>query len=295
MVVEALGENVNWWITINEPMIFILHGYLLKMWPPGKSSPKALSRVMAHMAAAHCSAYKRIKLSAAKAKRSDVRVGLAHAIPIYDPADESSRRDRFAVRNRDLFMNKLFLRLLHHKSGYLPAYLFGVGGSKSTLDFIGVNYYFREFISGHSKNLQEQALGRVAREDKRYQNAKKSNLDWEIYPKGLYRALMGLKSYGVPLLVTENGLSTDRDEERWDYIQTHLVEVHRAIRDGAPVVGYLYWSLLDNFEWSLGYRPHFGLIGVEEVTGRRMIKPSAQHYALVCESNVLDLTESFRE
>src|ERR1041385_2734416 len=84
------------------------------------------------------------------------------------------------------------------------------------------------------------------------------------------------------------GICTADDDLRWEFIRDHLKNIHRAIEEGVDVTGYLYWSLLDNFEWAEGYKPRFGLIEMDYATGRRTVRQSARKFAHVCESGILE-------
>jgi beta-glucosidase len=88
-------------------------------------------------------------------------------------------------------------------------------------------------------------------------------MGWEIYPEGLYRLLVRYARFGWPLFVTENGIADGRGVQRADFIRAHLYALDRARAEGIDVIGYLYWSLIDNFEWSHGYRGRFGLFTID--------------------------------
>lgn len=135
-------------------------------------------------------------------------------------------------------------------------------------DFIGVNYYFHRKFG--DKNQYE-----------------KSDLGWDIYPRGIYNILTELKKYHKPIYITENGLADATDTKRAKYIRDHLSWVGRAIHDGVDVRGYFYWSLLDNFEWAHGFEPRFGLVEMNYDTMERKIRPSAYEYKKICENNKL--------
>ena len=109
-------------------------------------------------------------------------------------------------------------------------------------------------------------------------------MGWDIYPEGLYDLLMSLKIYNLPVFILENGICTDNDALRWDYIREHLEELHRALGQGVRVIGYIYWSLIDNFEWDKGFAPCFGLVHVDYQNYKRTIRPSAQKLAEVFKS-----------
>ncbi len=93
----------------------------------------------------------------------------------------------------------------------------------------------------------------------------------------------------VPLLVTENGIGTTDDAQRIDYVRQALSGVLQALDDGVDVRGYTYWSLLDNFEWAMGYRPKFGIVGVDRESFARTPKPSATWLAGIAAANALDV------
>jgi len=287
-MVTALGSKVRYWVTINEPMVYVYHGCLIKYWPPGRSSLKAAFKTIAHFAQAHCRVYNMIH---ERYKRNAWRkpcVGLSHSIQVIEAHRKNSFRDRLAVGLRKSLNNRLFLKLIYHPMQYIPAMLMGTGGNKRCLDFIGLNYYFREIIvsSKRIKSLLD-LTGEVCTSDRRALESERSDMDWEIYPEGIYRILMDLKPYSLPILITENGVCTEDDDVRIRFLKGHLGQVRRAIVEGVQVIGYHYWSLLDNFEWSFGFRPRFGLIHVDFKSKLRTIKPSGKYFAKICEKNSL--------
>ena len=153
-------------------------------------------------------------------------------------------------------------------SNYFPR---SVGGFQ---DFIGCNYYQEIFLSLKKKDASAT-----------------SDLGWRFYPEGIYRVLMNLKKYNLPIYITENGLADAKDEKRKEFIATHLKWMHKAIEDGADVRGYFHWSLLDNFEFPevRGFWPRFGLVEVDFKTQQRKIRQSALEYATICKNNALDV------
>jgi len=141
---------------------------------------------------------------------------------------------------------------------------------KNHQDFIGLNYYFhRRFPKNENKEI--------------------SDMDWEIYPEGIYHVLKDLKKYNKPIYITENGLADAKDEKREKFIKEHLKWVHKAIQEGVDVRGYFYWSLLDNFEWDKGFWPRFGLVEIDYKTMERKIRNSALEYAKICRENRLEV------
>ena len=143
------------------------------------------------------------------------------------------------------------------------------------LDFIGLNYYF------HSR--------RSFLFFERNENNIVSDINWEIYPEGLYHVLKDAAQYNLPLYVTENGLSDAKDMLRRDFIKDHVRWMHKAIAEGVPCKGYFYWSLLDNFEWEKGFDSRFGLIEIDYKTFKRTPRTSAEYYADICKTNQLKI------
>jgi beta-glucosidase len=151
------------------------------------------------------------------------------------------------------------------------------------LDFLGVNYYFRQKIAA------DPTIATLGFRQVPVEGAVRTALGWEVYPAGLEEILLRLtKDYDPSALyVTENGSAwTDEpdangyvaDRERTAYLLEHVDAVAQAIAQGAPVRGYFAWSLLDNFEWAYGYRPRFGLAYVDYDTQSRVLKLSGQSY-----------------
>ena len=147
-------------------------------------------------------------------------------------------------------------------------------------DFLGINYYGGNLarISLFPPSATVPPPG-----------APFSDIGWVIYPKGLYDIMHQVhRRYpGKPILITENGLADHRDALRPAFIADHLRWLHQAIREGVPVEGYYHWSLLDNFEWSDGFGPCFGLCAVDYRTGKRTPRPSAWLYAGIAARNGL--------
>lgn len=142
------------------------------------------------------------------------------------------------------------------------------------VDTIGLNYYFHKKFGGDEVH-------------------QKNDMGWDLYPEGIYHVLCDLKQYGKPIFVAEAGIADELDVHRGAYIHNLLYWVHRAIDDGVPVKGFMYWSLTDNFEWALGYEKRFGLIAIDYHTKVRTVRPSALVYKQVCETNALDVTSRF--
>lgn len=152
------------------------------------------------------------------------------------------------------------------------------------MDFIGVNYYSRQLVE-----VKKWGIGNLAMDvcKNNHHPVKKNSLGWDIYPEGLYEVLLKLKKYRLPIIITENGICTSDDNLRWEYIYAHLKNICLAMEEGVNVKGYLYWSLMDNFEWDKGFKPRFGLIEVDYNTYERKVRESAGKFAYVCKTGAL--------
>lgn len=140
-------------------------------------------------------------------------------------------------------------------------------------DFVGVQYYSRRRVGaqGIVQPPEETKLTQMREED---------------YPDGLENVIGEAAYYSkCPVIVTENGVPTETDEDRVTYINKAIRGVANAISSGIDVRGYIYWSAFDNYEWMDGFRPKFGLIGVDRETQKRRPKPSAYHYQSIISSN----------
>ena len=156
--------------------------------------------------------------------------------------------------------------------------------SRRSLDYIGLNYYSRSLVEVKRWGVMN-LLSDVC--ESGHSNLKKNDMGWDIYPKGIYDLLMELKRFRLPVFILENGICTSDDNIRWEYIKEHLENIHKAITEGANVLGYTYWSLLDNLEWDKGFWPRFGLVEVDYNTYQRRVRESAKKFAEVCRTNRL--------
>jgi beta-glucosidase len=274
-VAEELGEDVDLWITINEPVIYAYEGYVLGAWPPGKNNFKTAMRVLKHMLLAHAEAFHTIHTVLG----DRARVGIAKHCRVIDPFRRQSPFDRMAAYYIDYILNRHFLKACINGTITPPVALFRhVPRLKNTLDYIGLNYYSREMVRFTPFVLGADSFNLITKP-----GAPVSFLSWEIYAYGLYRLLKILKKYKRPVYITENGMAAENDEERSRFIVDHLVQVHRAIREGVDVRGYYYWSAWDNFEWAEGFTPRFGLTHVNYKTQKRVLRASGRLFAEIAE------------
>lgn len=280
-VLDEYGDLARWWITLNEPAVHVFKSYVIGQWPPGKQDYPAAFKVFRNMLRAHVRAYHAIH-----SRQPTAMVSVAkHALSL-TPCNPNSFRDRLSVRLRTYLFNHLFLDALHKGSLRVPGLFWERLPSGHTLDFIGLNYYTRDFVQSTAWSF-EGLLGSVCTLDHHARVGKRNELGWETYPEGLAHFLKVYSKYKLPILITENGTPTANDEDRWTFIFLHLWQVARAIADGIPVVGYLYWSLLDNYEWADGFVARFGLLGVDYATQKRTLRQSARRLETIIRRNEL--------
>ena len=286
-VVHEYRDLVRYWITINEPGVYTSQGWVLGVWPPNRRNLREAMRVLRHMAYAHGRAYHAIH-----DEQPDALVGVAHHWRIFDPADPRRRGDRLIAAVRNRVMNLAFPIAIRH-GRLIPPLGNGrvISWLANTEDWVGLNYYTRE-RDHFDPRLPHLLFGREM-----FADVERNQLNWEIYPEGLYRALMTIAppGSGANVIVTENGVPEpdDQDRIRPAYLVSHLAACHRAIQEGVHLGGYCYWSSLDNFEWAEGFEPRFGLVHVDYATQARTPKPSAYLYRDIIRRNGLsagDLT-----
>ncbi len=281
---REFGDLVNFWMTVNEPNIYAYQSYMAGTWLAQKRDPRASFNVITNLVRAHAAMFHAIKRVA-----PDAQVGYAQHWRAFEPLHENSLLDRAATGIRARLLNELFYRTIEDGHMPLPRGLRqAIPEAYGTRDFIGVNYYYHEHTAFDLRNAA-QVFGRsVFHADvKRLRNFFEST--GNVNPHGFFEILMQLRAYEVPLYITENGLyETDRDDQL-RYLITHLRALHDAMEAGTDVRGYFWWSLLDNFEWSEGFTPRFGLYHTDYATQTRTLKPVGQVYAQIIRANgILD-------
>lgn len=281
-VVREYGDLVRWWITFNEPVVQVFKGWILGQWPPGKvqNFPAAI-KVIRHMLRSHVKAYHAIHEA-----RPDAMVSVAkHALAL-TPCNPKNRLDRLSVAARTYLFNHMFLDALHTGALRVPGLFWERLPQKRTIDYIGLNYYTRDFVQNTGFSLPG-LLGNICTLEHHQSVGKRNDLGWEVYPEGLAHFLKVYTRYKVPILITENGLPAAADADRWTFLYLHLWQIARAIADGIPVAGYLHWSLLDNYEWADGYGARFGLLEVDYATQKRTVRESARRLGEIARRNEL--------
>jgi len=264
-IVQSLSDQVKYWVTINEPMVYIYHAYILGEWPPQEKSFLKAEKVKGNLIRAHTQTYKLIHQIYKGRKLTSPWVSIANNMMVFVPCS-LTLRNRVATYLKDRNFNFEFIeRLIRAKS----------------LDFIGINYYTRSLVDVEKWSFRNLVLDTCKKE---HSSLKRNSLGWDIYPEGLYTILLRFKEYKLPVFILENGISTEDDNTRWDFICEHLKNIHLAIQKGIKVLGYIYWSLIDNYEWDKGFSHRFGLISVDYNTYQRTVRESARKFAEVCKT-----------
>ncbi|MEM9602605.1 MAG: GH1 family beta-glucosidase [Pseudomonadota bacterium] len=274
--VARLGDRVTSWATLNEPYCAAVLGHQTGEHAPGMRFLKATFAAAHHLLLAHGLA---IPVIRDQAPQADAGIVL-NFTPAYPASDSDA--DKKATAIKDGFDNRWYVEPIAG-TGYPEDTVNAMGWDQAEIqpddlnaiaapvDFLGVNYYTRQVISAEGPVEPTLPV---------------TDMGWEIHPDGLYDTLRTLHTHRrfTKLYITENGAAmpdtaddTDRvdDQDRIDYLERHLESLLRARRDGVPVEGYFGWSLLDNFEWALGYAKRFGLVRVNFDTLARTPKASA--------------------
>ncbi|MEA2102442.1 MAG: GH1 family beta-glucosidase [Thermodesulfobacteriota bacterium] len=296
IVVKALGDRVKNWITLNEMQDYALEGYFLAQHAPGKFKPWKYLSVVHNQLLCHGRAVQVIK-----GLYPDSKVGPALNLLPVDPAT-GSEKDRESA----MLANELFNRITLHpiiKSAY-PSALFrqlrmfmpdirpdDMGLISTPVDFIGINTYTREkaMHKWYIPFLKTWMTG-ADLADKEFvkDGVQHTAMGWEVYPESIYRAITLVKEeYNNPeIIITENGAAFEdrvegdhvHDPKRISFLKAYLAQVKKTIDEGAQVKGYFVWTLIDNFEWAVGYEKRFGLVHVDHDTQKRIIKDSGYWY-----------------
>jgi beta-glucosidase len=304
---ERLSDRIRHWTTLNEPWCSALLGYAAGVHAPGRTEPAAALRAVHHLLLGHG-----LALQALRAQDASSTLGITLNLFPVDAAGDSAA-DADAARRIDGLANRLFLDPVLR--GRYPADVVedtrGVSdwahlhdGDEATigtpLDVLGVNYYFRHVVRAGSATTAAGPSPWVGTSGVEFvsRGLERTEMGWEVDPKGIYDVLLRVhRDYGpLPLYVTENGAAfadapgpdgAVSDPARVRFLDGHFRAAHRAIAEGVDLRGYFVWSLLDNFEWALGYTKRFGLYYVDYQTQRRIPKDSARWFAGVTRRNGL--------
>lgn len=269
--------------TFNEPNVLLLGGYLGAQMPPGLADGAKAFAAAEHLVRAHVLARRALLETTGGLPRP---IGIAQHLTLFAPSRRWHPLDLALTRLAETNFNHAFLEALH--TGVLKLSMPGltsgraqVEGARRSMDFVGVNYYTRTrlrfvpaapFVRFEYVDAQKRGL---------------TDLGWEDYPEGFGAILRQAGRYGLPVWVTENGIDDREGHRRPDFIYRHLRQLLAARADGVDVRGWLYWSLLDNFEWLEAWGPRFGLYRVDFDTLERTPTPACDYFAQLARSRVL--------
>lgn len=243
-IVNEIGLNVRYIITINEPTVYVSQSYFKGDWPPNKTGKVRGFFVLRNLIVAHNRVAKLIH-----------KINRRYKVSV-------AQNSTFVYPGDDALMSRISASIIQYvKDDYTLKRV------RRTCDFIGVNYYFSNRVYGY----------RIHNADERV-----SDLGWDMSPGDLQYALERLyRKYKLPILITENGVADADDHNRQWWLVKSLLAMQQAMSEGVKLEGYLYWSLIDNFEWAEGFWPRFGLVNVDHETLERTVRPSALWLARV--------------
>ena len=283
LVGNCLGDRIHSAAPINEPWCVAWLGHFTGDHAPGLRDIRATARVMHHLPLAHEHAV------AAMRSEGMTNIGTVMNFEFPQPVDDSEENIK-AAHLYDAIYNRWFTgaictgcyppSAIEYLGKHLPqGWEKDLNGTGQEIDWIGINYYTRKIIGSDGRDVfpgWKEFPGPLP----------KTGMGWEIYPQGLGHFMnMVHEEYadGRPIYVTESGMSDPLDQHdplddqlRWEYVNLHVAEVIQAIRRGIDVRGFFIWSILDNYEWSLGYRQRFGLVHVDRTTLDRQKKWSCE-------------------
>ena len=267
-VVDALGDLVEDYITINEPNVYATNSLFYGTWPPEKKSMPALVKAFTNMTACHIKAYEMIHRKRSEMGKAPTRVSFANHLRVFAPKDADKTWHRFSAKATEwLFQEAITRAMMTGECKFPVMQPKGIVKGKY-YDFIGINYYSRSTVSGISDGVREDC----------YVN----DLGWEIYHEGLIELANKLyEEYSAPVFVTENGTCDNNDSFRPLFVYDQLKLISETDNH---IERYYHWSFLDNFEWREGESARFGLVRVDYETQTRTVNNSGKLYKSIIEN-----------
>ena len=259
-VVEKLGDLVSEYVTINEPNVYAVSGYLDGDFPPGEKNLFKTLKVIKNMGICHRRAYDRIHALRGKMGYSDTKVGFAHHMRAFAPYHANNPWYHLCTNTSEyLFQGQISKRYLRGTTKDRGSYA----------DFLGLNYYSRTASKGFA--------------DSTFPGVPVNDLGWEIYPQGIVDCCTKLHKMmpNLSIYITENGTADNSDAFRTRFIYEH---VKALCESGLPVTRYYHWCFVDNFEWIDGFTARFGIVNFNTETMERTVKGSGTFYQKMIEN-----------
>lgn len=285
VVVKAFGDRVFSYATLNEPFCSAYLGYEVGIHAPGLVGKEFGKKAIHHLLLAHG-----LGMRVLREHAPNIESGIVLNFTPFYPAS-SDEKDVIATKLAHDHHNDWYIKPLIH--GDYPELIDHIPDHQkpdihqgdmeiisASIDFLGVNYYTRARVQDNGGEDPYQMPPAEGTET--------TAMGWEVYPQGLTDLLLQLhRDYELPpIIITENGLASDdeitsdghvHDIQRQGYLNTHMNAVAAAMGEGVNITGYFVWSLMDNFEWALGYEKRFGILYVDYDTQQRTLKDSAKY------------------
>lgn len=297
LILKKLGDRVSNWMVLNEPLVFTGAGYFLGVHAPGRKGVKNFLPAVHNTALVQAEGVRIIRDLIPNAN-----IGTTFSCSQISPFS-TSELDLSAVNRVDALLNRLFVEPLLGKGYPLDALPFlsrleeyYKDGDEQRLkaipDFIGIQNYTREVVQ-HSRWTPYMKAKIINARDRKVNH---TVMNWEVHPPSIYEMIKKFNAYPEikNIIVTENGAAFHdqllednvHDIERTQFLKDCIEQVQKAKEEGCKIGGYFVWSFTDNFEWSEGYFPRFGIVYVDYPTQRRIIKTSGKFYSSILANNL---------
>ena len=279
LIFAKTSDKVTYYCTINEPNVYVTGAYVQGNFPPGKKDPELAGKVLFNLLMAHTIVYRNLKK---KRNGKKAKIGIVKDIFVFEPKNRWNPMDWMVARTVDKAFNESTLRFLKrgiYNFDFPPVSIekqFAAG--RGSYDFVGLNYYSHIVFDFHLD--QDKSLEPYMPKDEI-----KTDMEYTMYPEGLYTAIKRISELNAPIIITENGVADHDDDIRGQYIQEHISAISKALQDGYDVDGYFYWSLFDNFEWAEGYSMKFGLYSLDTMTQERRLREGSKTLKNIIQEN----------
>ena len=277
-MMKSLPKEITYFNTINEPGIFTFFGYFsTNKFPPGIANEEIFIKSSDNVINAHKEALKTIKNYNNRAK-----VGMTHALQEWEDNDSKELKKYIKYHLEDKFLeassNDDFIGLQTYTIVRIPQSLL----LRIFTPLLLKIKFIRKYIL---PRILQIFAGRNGRIDK---DTRTTKMGYEYRPQAVLYNIKRLHKLfpDKEIFITENGIATDDDNERIEFVSDVLNDLHRYIETNNKVIGYLYWSLLDNFEWDLGYQMNFGLVEIDKTTFKRKPHNSAKWFGEISRTNI---------